>query len=325
MRRSSLFGGLSAMSLLVALLALVLIGGGVTATAAKKKRKKRDCKPATNIEAIVDDSGSMASSDPARLRVDLLRAVNGSYQGQLGGVEFGSSANSLFPPQPMPVPILAQTSPDTMKTLVDADNGGTSYNAGFIQANAENPKANARIFLSDGQPTDGITVSHKSPNIRTIVIATGDISTDPTALATLSKIAKDTGGPPVIPVTDPLAVNAAAADVVAGLLCAQRAITIGVDQVSAPGQVFTHSFKPKGSKATVLTTWPVSDVNLDISANRGQVGGSDGETFASLRLSGLKPGKRVDVSVNAVAVGQPTTATTRVVNQKKKKKKRRRR
>ena len=52
----------------------------------------------TNIEAIIDDSGSMASTDPNRLRVaalDLLIETPGNEKITFGALEFGGNLSSL--------------------------------------------------------------------------------------------------------------------------------------------------------------------------------------------------------------------------------------
>src|SRR5690242_21372610 len=65
------------------------------------------CTPAANIEAIIDDSGSMAVTDPNRLRVqamDLLINALGSGT-TLGAIEFGSAEDFTTPPTPAADPV----------------------------------------------------------------------------------------------------------------------------------------------------------------------------------------------------------------------------
>jgi hypothetical protein len=116
------------------------------------------CIPVSNIEAIVDDSGSMSITDRARLRVaalDLLIATPGNEAITFGAVEFGgaifsrgSSADTLFPPEPIGPNAGAMQA--TLSEKVRADNGNTDYNAAFSKAKADNPGAQAWIFLTDG-------------------------------------------------------------------------------------------------------------------------------------------------------------------------------
>ena len=67
------------------------------------------CKQAADIEAIVDDSGSMQITDANRLRVQAMNLLIDTLgkSTQLGAVEFGSGlfetpgADTLFPPEPV--------------------------------------------------------------------------------------------------------------------------------------------------------------------------------------------------------------------------------
>src|SRR3982751_4499816 len=57
------------------------------------------CTPKSNLEAIIDDSGSMFISDQTKLRVaamDLLIDTQGNEKRTLGAVEFGTDATPLF-------------------------------------------------------------------------------------------------------------------------------------------------------------------------------------------------------------------------------------
>ena len=130
---------------------------------AMRRRRPRSARrlvarKASNIEAIVDDSISMEFTDANRLRVqamDLLIDSLGSST-QLGAVEFGSAGFEDNPPLPTPSSrrhrrcrTRARCGPRSTEK-VHADNGATDYNAAFAQADADNPTADARIFLTDG-------------------------------------------------------------------------------------------------------------------------------------------------------------------------------
>src|SRR5262245_16324126 len=81
---------------------LLLAFAGSTAAAGKPgARSAQGCVPSKNLEAIVDDSISMASNDPTSLRVramELLIDTPGNESRTLGAIEFGSTVNSLFAP-----------------------------------------------------------------------------------------------------------------------------------------------------------------------------------------------------------------------------------
>jgi hypothetical protein len=116
------------------------------------------CSPVSNIEAIVDDSGSMSITDADKLRVSALQLLidtPGNEKITLGAVEFGGSfpggppaADTVFPPELIGPNAAAMKA--AMKAKIDADNGLTDYNSAFAQAQADNPNAKARIFLTDG-------------------------------------------------------------------------------------------------------------------------------------------------------------------------------
>jgi hypothetical protein len=107
--------------------------------------------PKTNIEAIIDDSGSMIITDGNRLRVQAMDLFINSVSDNatLGAVQFGSEASRVFAPE------VVGANANSMKSLLDtaiqADDGSTDYDAAFNLAGAENPNATARIFLTDGE------------------------------------------------------------------------------------------------------------------------------------------------------------------------------
>ena len=140
-------------------LALLLAGSAAAASGATTAgASASSCKPAADIEAIVDDSGSMAITDPNRLRVQAMNLLIDTLSPttQLGAVEFGSGypriparpPTRVFPPEPVGPNAAAMRS--ALDQKINADNGATDYNAAFAQADADNPGADARIFLTDG-------------------------------------------------------------------------------------------------------------------------------------------------------------------------------
>lgn len=116
------------------------------------------CVAAKNVEAIVDDSGSMEETDPdvlRRLALEILLTKPRNQGETLGAVEFGSEADQLFPP----LEVESGQEQDELLALIErelrADNGGTDYNAAFSVLADENPGAAARIFLTDGAHNAG--------------------------------------------------------------------------------------------------------------------------------------------------------------------------
>jgi hypothetical protein len=170
--------------------AVVSAGTGVSA------RYPAACTPATNVEAIVDDSGSMGDSDPERLRVaalDLLIDTPANATRTLGALEFGSRADAIFTPQPIGI------SGPAMKAAVNAriDYGDlfTDYNAAFAGARKAYAGAQAWIFLTDGGHDVAAYLNGHRGGPRTYVVGIGVGAPGANADANrLQRIATDTGG-----------------------------------------------------------------------------------------------------------------------------------
>jgi hypothetical protein len=305
---------------LVALLAALAAGG--SATAAPQVHASA-CQKATNIEAIIDDSGSMDFTDPSKFRTTLLDAFAALQQNQgktLGGIEFGDTADVLFAPAAIPGVIPAM---DASFANVNADNGSTDYNLAFATAQTANPNADGRIFLSDGGHNVGTyNNGHASPPIKTDTVGFGSVDT-----ALLDKIASDTGGLS-FNLLDSSQVPAVAAGITADMNCKRPPLTF-VDNFSNQGQTFSHSFKPSGKSADILETWSDPNAVLNLTgfstAGKGKASASSvahvsvkavkksGKGFVTVHLKGLKKGKRVKFKVRATTLPAPTTGTASVI------------
>ncbi len=230
---------------LVGLLAVLAVGGGAGSAGAAPLP---NCTVANNLEAIIDDSGSMSLTDDQRFRVDMVNILATlNPDKSMGGVEFGSDAVPLFLANPIG-PNLG-----TIKAAlnaVQADNGGTDYEQGFTVANSQNPTANARIFLSDGAPNfDPDPNVWKVPNIKTYVVGFGSV--DPTVL---TQIATDTGGPAPFNVTNTAQLRTVAAIINARINCEPDPIQIN-KTLKRVGQVKGLSFRPDGNTAQLVVSW----------------------------------------------------------------------
>lgn len=322
----SRFKAVAGIAALVGILAALTAGG---APASSATPAAASCTKATNVEAIIDDSGSMSFSDPDKFRTKLLDAFTalGSNNGRIfGGVEFGSAANVLFGPATIPGVIVPM---DASFVQVDADNGGTDFDLAFSAGNAHNGTADARIFLTDGladPPT-----SHKSPPTKTYVVALGDISSDPTAQSTLSQIASDTGGPAPFLVSDASQLQPVAGAITAGLDCKAPPVTF-THTFNRQGESVGYGFKPSGKSADILVSWGNGTTSLD-AIGFGVAGGGHasvarvskahrkglkarkkkGLTFVTVHLKGLKKGKKVKFKVKAKKLASSTIGTTQVI------------
>jgi hypothetical protein len=311
-------------------------GSSADAAAVNKKKKRQQanrCEPRT--EMIIDDSGSNSSTDLALPGNP--GGVPGGFRGEfgrqyinfptnagdtLGAVKFDSFATSMFPP----LEINGSNGP-TMNAAFDAlsANGGTNYDAGFSLGNAEYPKANNRIFMSDGQASP--PTQHLNPKIKTYVIGYGpDVQADPTGVALLTGIATQTGGNVYF------AQNASGIGPIVAAIAAEQhceRIVSFADTFTAAGQEFTHQFRPKGKSSDVSITWPTLGAQIDggtgadLFVKGAQVAKvkttrkARGSTFTTFRIvSKTKKGKKpkpVTLRVRSVTIPVDTTATTQVV------------
>ena len=298
------------------------------------------CTRATNIEAIIDDSGSMEITDANRLRVQAMDLLidtlgRGTF---LGAVEFGSAfseqpgADTVFPPE--------ATGPNAaaMRTALDekihADNGATDYNAAFAQSDADNPNAQARIFLTDGgHDIDTYNEAHLSHNVPTYVIGFGGV-TSPEDQARLKKIAGDTHGA-YFPLVDSSQLQSVMNNIGAALTC-QTPPRLFSDEL-AKGQTKQHSVSigaaTKSIQITLTWTSPLDKFKvsgLRLSGPRGLIAVASraqkpaklkvtrtvSTTFAVLKVSHLRKGKlHFAVKAATIGSGAPKVSLTTQVGQ----------
>jgi hypothetical protein len=159
------------------------------------------CTTADSVAAIVDDSGSMESNDPLDIRgsaLELLITKPSAQSRTLSAVEFGGEAGPLF------LPGVVATNRTSMLASLSAlrddgyegSGGSTDYNAAFAVSKAEQPGANARIFLTDGGHNVGPYENGHLGGPRTYVIGLniGSSGEGNPEADLLGKIAADTGG-----------------------------------------------------------------------------------------------------------------------------------
>jgi von Willebrand factor type A domain len=301
------------------------------------------CTPATNIEAIVDDSGSMSLTDTNRLRVqamDLL--INALDSGTtLGAIEFGSSfdpatepsADAVFNPEAVGPNAAAMKSALDQKIL--ADGGGTDYNAAFNTARAANPGAQARIFLTDGGHNEGdyadAHLNPAPPQTPTFVIGFSPGLDQPTDQARLMKIAADTGGK-YFPLADASSLQSVMDQIETTLTCqtAPKTFTDSMAQgktrthtVSIPRT--THSAQLALSWTSPLDKFTISGLKVvrkgktvarAAKVRKLKVKVKSGTTFAVVKVSRLVRGKlRFKVKAATVGSGAPKVTLTTQVSQ----------
>lgn len=267
-----------------------------------------NCTPATNVELIIDDSGSMAGFDSERLRVEAVKILlNAPENGKktLGAVDFGSTATTVFPPG------LIATQKAAMATALDAaitaDGGSTNYNDAFARAKQDNPNANARIFLTDGGHNEGDYANGHQGGPPTFVVGFGS-STAGEDGARLQQIANETAGK-YYPQTDSSTLQSTMNEINAALDCQTTPVAFK-DIFSKVGQVKQNAITvPRGtSSINVVLSWASSQSQFTLvaarpGANAAQVSRRkrkrvrvklkrvNGKTFQSVRITGIKRGK----------------------------------
>jgi hypothetical protein len=327
-RRWKLLAGTMTAAVLAAAI-LVAPSGAVAGGAATS------CAPATNIEAIIDDSGSMAVTDENRLRVEAMDLLINTLPAktQLGAVEFGSSlfgtqpaADTVFPPEP--VGPNAGTMRSSLDRVINADNGSTDYNAAFARADADNPAAQARIFLTDGGHNEGTyNEAHLARNVPTYVIGFGTGLALPEDQARLQKIASDTHGQ-LYQLADSSQLQAVMNKIGAALTC--QTPPREFNDLLKQGQSKTHSIAVGASTKLlqIALSWvsPLDVFKLThlkliakgkvVAAGRPKVQKlkvkrSKGKTFLIAKVSGLRKGTlRFTVTAAKIGSGEPKVNLT---------------
>jgi hypothetical protein len=282
-----------------------------------------NCIPKTNLEAIVDDSGSMLYNDPADLRIramELLIDTQGNEKRTLGAVEFGTDAAPLFGPG-----LIGQNAAAFKGALTTAlleDGGGTDYNDAFAAAAAHNPNAAARIFLTDGEHTDFVAYGNAHAGGPPVyVIGLGALAGSPYDQL-LARIASETGGI-YRRTADAGALQAAMFDVNSAIAC-QTPPKRFVDGFAEVGEPATHAVKVPSriNAAQFALSWANAEDRFTIGGfrivRRGKVVARTakvrklkvsrrrGATFTTVRVSGLVPGK-LRFSVKATRLADPGT------------------
>ena len=326
----------------------MLVGVGVVALAcvlpaasSSAKSAPASCKKAANIEAIVDDSISMEFTDQTRLRVQAMNLLIDTLDPgtRLGAVEFGSegfekpASDTIF--APAPVGPNAASMRTELDQKVRADNGATDYNAAFAQSDADNPSADARIFLTDGGHDVGTYAEgHLTHRVPTYVIGFSSGVGSPEDQARLKKIAADTGGS-YFPLDDSSQLQSVMNSIGAALTC-QTPPRLFSDELGK-GQSKLHSVAiGAATKSIQITlTWasPLDKFKLSglrLTGPKGliavasrpkkpaklKVSKTLSTTFTVLKVSHLRKGKlHFAVKATAIGSGAPKAILTTQVGQ----------
>jgi hypothetical protein len=288
------------------------------------------CVPKRNLEAIVDDSGSMSFTDSNNLRLralELFIDTPGNEKTTLGAVEFGTDATKLFSPA------LIGSSGTQMKAAANAaiksDGGGTDYNNAFALAGTENPTANGRIFLTDGGHLAALPYAegHRGgPPVYVIGLSPG-VGTDYEKL--LQRIASESGGF-YRRVDSAIDLQPAIVDVNAAVSCLATPVTYK-DTFTKQGQSKPRTVPvPKGMHSLNITlSWADAANRFDVSGfkvirkgktvaratkvkpRKLKVVRRQGTTFLTVKVSKLVRGKlRFKLRAATLSTGTSVSLTT---------------
>jgi hypothetical protein len=314
-----------------------IVSGGAAAQPAALAAAS--CSPVANIEAIVDDSGSMSFTDPNKLRVsalDLLIDTPGNEKITLGAAEFGGSfsssepsADTVFAPQLIGPNAAAMRA--ALKAKINADNGLTDYNAAFAQASADDPNAKARIFLTDGGHDAGAYNNGHRGGPPTYVIGFSGATSGADGQR-LKQIADETGGK-YFAQTDSSNLQAVMNEIGTTLTCQgpPKSFSDAFAKVSA-GKAHAVTLGSKSRSAQLTLSWSSPQdaftiANLHIvrkgktvavtaRQRRLKVTKRHGATFLVVKLTGLVPGSlRFRVRPTHIGSGAPRVQLTTQVTQ----------
>jgi hypothetical protein len=301
------------------------------------------CTRVTNVEAIVDDSGSMSVTDPNRLRVQAMDLLINALDDKttLGAVEFGESFDSSTPSADVVFPTEAvgpnaAAMKSALDTQIQSDAGGTDYNAAFDTARAANPGARARIFLTDGGHNAGdYHDAHLNPapaaQTPTYVIGFSAGLSQPEDQGRLAKIASDTGGQ-YFPLPDASALQSVMNQIETKLTCQSPPKTFSDSLAQGKSKAHKVNISSKSKSAQLALSWSSPLDHFTISglkivrhgkvvarssrARKLKVKTRNGATFAVIKVSRLVKGSlRFKVKATQVGSGQPKVTLTTQVSQ----------
>jgi hypothetical protein len=321
MSRLRLFGVLAAAVSTVAVAAATSAGQPATSA--------QGCVPKKNVEAIIDDSGSMSGTDRDRLRVqavNLLMSTPGNESMTLGAIEFGSDANTIF--DPARIGTNRTSFSQALSQRVQDDNGSTNYNAAFELAKTHNPNADGRIFLTDGGHNEGVYAEgHRGgPTTHAIGLSFAISGENETRL---QRIAGETGGI-YRKATDASELQAAMNDVNAAINCRSQPVAF-TDTFRRAGESKTRALKiGRGTRSVQFAlSWANASDRFDIGrfriVRRGRLVGTArarrlrvtkrrGATFVTVKVSRLVRG-RMRFRVQAKRITTSTFTGVKLITQ----------
>jgi von Willebrand factor type A domain len=300
---------MSPRKLFTALVGAMALVTAIVVSPANARVHAAACTPLTNVEAIVDDSGSMIGTDPQTLRAQAVKLIiTKQAQNQpsfnLGAVSFGDGATTLFKPGPVGSGKSAMTS---SLASIQGDDGTTNYGAAFTQAAVDNPGRQANIFMTDGG-NNGDPIPFPQPP--TYVIGFGTSAAQPQDQQALQDLATQTGGQ-YFPQTSSAKLVSVVNSILAQITCQSQPQAFN-DTFTKVGQTINHAVTIGGKtkSADFVVSYPTKDDRFSFAASLfvhgKKVAASTArkhrvkklkmtivrsETFFTVHVRGLKRGK----------------------------------
>jgi hypothetical protein len=318
-----------------ALIGATAVATAILVTPVEAKVHASACTPISNVEAVVDDSGSMIGTDPNVLRGQAVKLIiQQQAQNQpsftFGGVSFGDGATTLFAPGAVGA---NKTAMLASLASLQGDDGSTNYGAAFTQAATDNPGRQANIFMTDGG-NNGDPIPFPQPP--TYVIGFGDSGATPEDQQVLQNLAASTGGQ-YYPQTTSAKLVSVVNGILAQITCQSQPQSFN-DTFTKVGQGITHSVTIGGGtkSANFVISYPTKDDLFSFSAalfvHGKKVAASTAkkhkvkklkvqivrsETFFTAHVRGLKRGKlRFKIKAKKLGVSlDPTNPAGAVTTQ----------
>jgi hypothetical protein len=321
--------------------AATIVAAAPLGASARTRTAANPCVVANNVVFILDDSGSMTITDPSEdfssgkaitplrvqaMQLEIKRDSNNAKN--FGAVEFGDTADVLFPPGNVKT---NRTAMLNSLANVKGDNGATDYNIAFDTANTTFPNAQARVFFTDGghdvgDYNNGHQAGGKPP---TYVVGFGSSAATPEDSARLTQIATDTGGQ-YFPETNAAKLVSVMNQIDNILNCVTATVVTINDTFTKLNQKKAHAVTvPRGKKAEDLVTTFGNGAGFSISSItetfRGKVIAKSnttvtsarkktkvkklkvtkqtGSAFINLHIAGLKPGAKLKFTLKYTRLG----------------------
>lgn len=235
------------------------------------------CNPANNVALIIDETGSMTINDPARRRIEAAKLfIDAANIGdRIAVISFDTSARVQAPL----TTILSNGDRNTLKQAVDkiGELGTTDINSGLDSgfrtldaATSEHDHA-AGLLLTDGEQNYGpyLNESHQQYKRRgwpvyTIGLGAGVDS------ALLNRIANETGGT-YTESTDASSLTRLYFDISQRLAGGNTSFETDILLYQGQQQQFSFTLPPGQQTASVVATWPGSDVSMRLTSPSGRV------------------------------------------------------